>query len=84
MASIRESSTWISFAVTALFLGRLVFRLYGLTFGPQTGLAGTAPLDQAAAFGSSQNPWLSGLVLIMFVYYIVYNITLMVKRNKLA
>ncbi|MGZ7445365.1 CcdC protein domain-containing protein [Paenibacillus sp. TH7-28] len=79
-----RSSTWISFAVTALFFGRLIFRLYGLTFGPQAGLAGTAPMNQAAAFGSSQNPWLSGLVLIMFVYYIVYNITLMVKRNKLA
>lgn len=76
-----STSAWINFSVLALFFGRLVYRFYELLWGP---LAGLKDADTLASIGNSSSPWLSGLMLIMFVYYVGFNIALMRKKHKLS
>lgn len=71
---------WIGGAVTVLFLSRLGYRVYELTQPGQyeAGAAMAVPLQMTG------NLWLSGFLLIMFAYYIVYNILIMRGITRLG
>jgi hypothetical protein len=78
-------NAWIGSLVTAIFLGRLIYRMYemftlGNLGGPQGGLSLT---DKLATMGyNADAPWTSGLLLIMFAYYVMYYIILLRKQKK--
>ncbi|EST11969.1 CcdC protein domain-containing protein [Sporolactobacillus laevolacticus] len=73
-------NVWIGSLVSALFLGRLFFRFYGLyTSGLLQGNA--ANPQQINQVGNS---WTAGLLLIIFAYYIVYYIFLLRKHKQLV
>jgi len=74
-----NSSLWISFTVMALFFGRLAYRFYMLFFVNGDHVKS---MEALTSIGSSPSPWMSGLMLIMFVYYIVYNISLLTRKHK--
>lgn len=78
-----QPNTWIGSAVLALFLGRLVYRMYSIY---EMGLLSGGAEAQAAAVNMNQIPgatWTAGLILIMFSYYTVYFILLMRKEKHL-
>lgn len=68
-----RSSIWIGGTVTALFLGRLVYRFYTLFAMDGSG----QPMGAAERLTAMGSGWTSGLMLIMFAYYVVYNVLLM-------
>ncbi|WP_276353272.1 hypothetical protein [Cohnella caldifontis] len=70
-----RTNPWIGGLVIVLFIGRLVFRVYQLieTDAFSEGASGTL---SAMAGG-----WTSGLLLVLFAYYVVYN-SLLLRRAK--
>jgi hypothetical protein len=67
---------WVGTAVTVIFLGRLAYRFYAAY--SQAGDGGFASMQ----FGASNNSWASGLILIMFAYYITYYLILLAKQRR--
>ncbi|MBW7453632.1 hypothetical protein K0U00_06230 [Paenibacillus sepulcri] len=70
-------SAWIGGTVTILFLGRLIYRIYDMM---QSGNLeqGLQLSDRLKDMGSS---WTSGLMLIMFAYYVTCNIILLSRQE---
>jgi hypothetical protein len=74
-------STMIGSFVTFLFIGRIIYRIYqmyllGQSGGFQAGQSGDVQ-NMNYAIGNS---WGSGLILIMFAYYVFYYITILRKN----
>lgn len=74
-----RSSAWIAGIVTLLFFGRLIYRIIDMI---QSGYfqQGAQMSDRLAVMGSS---WSAGLMLIMFAYYVTYNVILLNKQKGL-
>jgi hypothetical protein len=72
-------NTWIGSLVTAIFIGRLIYRFYKLySLGNLSGIqSGQSFQNMSYVNGSS---WTTGLLLIMFAYYVFYYIILL--RNQ--
>jgi len=76
---------WIGSIVTVIFLARFIYRFYGIFAG------GTLNgLQQGQTNGLQNmgiaigNSWTAGLMLIMFAYYVIYNIVLIKRQKQLA
>ncbi|WP_052487035.1 hypothetical protein [Gordoniibacillus kamchatkensis] len=67
-------NTWIGGIVTLLFFGRLIYRIYGI-FTTTSG----GGLDRLQAMAGG---WTAGLMLIMFAYYVVYNMIILQKQKQ--
>ncbi|GGH87830.1 disulfide bond formation protein DsbB [Pullulanibacillus pueri] len=81
-----QPNTWIGGVVTLLFLGRFLYRFYtmyeiGAFNNTQSTSLSSGNMDAFNLSGSS--PWSTGLILIMFAYYIFYYIHLMRKEKDL-
>lgn len=75
-----RSNEWIGGAVTALFFGRVAYRVYQMI--DQGLLQDDARFAESMqSFGGS---WTSGLTLIMFAYYLAYNLYLLRKNRMLV
>lgn len=72
-----RANAWIGGFVTVLFLGRLIYRFYGLL---QPG-GDPSSMTWSERMGGTGNAWMSGLILIMFAYYVTYNLLLMRKQR---
>ncbi|NBD24123.1 DUF1453 family protein [Paenibacillus glycinis] len=71
-----RGNAWIGGVVTALFVGRLVYRIY-------FALASSTGGDwNSADFFAAGSSWTSGLALIMFAYYVVYYALLLKQRGQ--
>jgi hypothetical protein len=69
-----KANVWIGGIVTVLFVGRFVYRMYEMMTVDQ--------LDsQSFNYAAGGSSWASGLMLIMFAYYVVYYVLLM-RRSK--
>lgn len=70
-------NAWIGGLVTVLFLGRLLYRIYGMlqTAGDPSAMSWSERMGMG-------NAWTSGLMLIMFAYYVTYNLLLMRKYRN--
>lgn len=71
-------NAWIGGLVTFLFIGRLLYRIYGVLQSAGDSSA-TSWSERMSGMGNS---WTSGLMLIMFAYYVTYNLLLM-RRQKI-
>lgn len=74
-----RSSTWIAGTVTLLFFGRLIYRIFDMIHSGYF-QQGAQMSDRLAVMGSS---WSAGLMLIMFAYYVTYNVILLSKQKEL-
>lgn len=72
-----RANIWIGSLVTALFIGRFAYRIYIMM------TAGSGGLDNMN-FASPGSAWTSGLMLIMFAYYIVYYFLLTQRQGHAA
>lgn len=70
---------WIGGAITALFLGRLGCRMY-VMLQPEVFADGFS-FRAASPFQSMGGSWTSGLMLVMFAYYITYY-AILLRRVK--
>ncbi|WEG13226.1 hypothetical protein PU629_02350 [Pullulanibacillus sp. KACC 23026] len=71
---------WIGSIVTVIFLARFIYRFYGLfSSGVMSGQSSNMQ-NMGMTMGNS---WTSGLMLIMFAYYIIYYVVLMKKEKRL-
>ncbi|SFI77537.1 hypothetical protein SAMN02799624_02125 [Paenibacillus sp. UNC496MF] len=70
-----KGNAWIGGIVTVLFIGRLGYRVYEMTTA--SGGGGWS----SASFAAGRSGWASGLMLIMFAYYIVYY-ALLLRQGK--
>ncbi|MGO4110366.1 hypothetical protein [Paenibacillus sp. YAF4_2] len=68
-----RANIWIGSLVTALFIGRFGYRFYTMFED--------GPNMQNMNFASSGSSWTSGLILIMFAYYIVFYFLLLRHRG---
>ncbi|PGL72533.1 hypothetical protein [Bacillus sp. AFS055030] len=74
-----NTNIWISSTVTLLFFGRLVYRIYDLYLIEKlNGLQNDVLSNRLQSMASG---WSAGLMLIMFAYYIVFNL-FMIKKEK--
>ncbi len=73
--------TYIGLLVTALFLGRIVYRYSSLITAPQP-VPGGPPGDPLAAFQNS--PWTAGIFGVLVAYYILYYIGILLKSRSLS
>lgn len=71
---------WIGSLVTVIFIGRFVYRIVGMFSANQLGAAQSGN-PWANAMWSSGSGWTSGLMLIMFAYYITYNLIMLRKQR---
>ncbi|MBM7567508.1 CcdC protein domain-containing protein [Paenibacillus sacheonensis] len=71
-----KANAWIGSVVTALFVGRLAYRGYEMATMSHEG-------GWSYSFNAGGSEWASGLLLIMFAYYVVYY-TLLLKQGKQA
>lgn len=76
-------NTWIGIAVTVLFFGRLIYRIY-VMFAMTTSDAAPNGSVLGSGLQSMASGWTSGLLLIMFAYYIAYNIILLRKQKRMV
>ncbi|MCS7461934.1 hypothetical protein N0M98_17490 [Paenibacillus doosanensis] len=78
-----RTNIWIGSVVTALFLGRLAYRVYGMYAMSQSGglQQGGGMMDSLRQMSGG---WTSGFMLIMFAYYIAYNLILLRKQKYAA
>lgn len=75
---------WIGAIVTFIFLARFLYRFYGIfSSGALNGLKqGQAnSMQNLSALGNS---WTSGLMLIMFAYYVIYYVILLKKQKHIS
>lgn len=77
-------NVWIGSIVTVLFFARLLFRFDGIYNQEKLGSlqAGTHAGLQNMGFAVG-NSWTTGLMLIMFAYYVIYNSILLRKQKEL-
>lgn len=76
-----RSNVWVGGIVTVLFLGRLIYRVYDVY--AQTQLPATSQgLSLSDRLQDMTGGWTSGLMLIMFAYYVSYNVILL-RRQEL-
>lgn len=71
------SNPWIGGLVTVLFFGRLAYRVFDMV---QYGFSQNMSVQLQHMAGS----WTSGLMLIMFAYYIAFNMLLLGKQKRLS
>ncbi|WP_282935214.1 hypothetical protein [Paenibacillus sp. RC67] len=71
---------WIGSLVTVIFIARLIYRIFGIFAADHSGAAhpGTSLANGMLSTGSG---WTSGLMLIMFAYYVTYNVILLRKQE---
>ncbi|HWJ78003.1 MAG TPA: hypothetical protein VNR61_07990 [Niallia sp.] len=79
-------NTWIGSAVSAIFFLRLIYRIYNLYI-----LGDLSKLQQQGQDNDFQNisyavgnSWTSGLMLIMFAYYVTYYLIIFRKQKELS
>ncbi|MBE1442910.1 hypothetical protein [Paenibacillus sp. OAS669] len=73
---------WIGSLVTVIFIGRFIYRLFGIfTAGPSGALQSSNPWENPVF--SSGSGWTAGLMLIMFAYYVTYNV-MMLRKQRFA
>jgi hypothetical protein len=75
-------NTWIGSIVTLIFFGRLILRIYDMYMmanhvGLQEGLTLTDRMQTVVG------GWTAGLLLVMFAYYVVYNMIILRKQKHL-
>jgi hypothetical protein len=73
--------TYIGLLVTALFLGRLVYRYSGMLSAPQPAPGGPNA-NPLAAFQNS--PWTAGIFGVLVAYYILYYLGILLKSRSLS
>lgn len=74
-------NVWIGAAVSLLFIGRLLFRMFSLySDGALQGTSSDSAQSMSQAMGNS---WTAGLLLIMFAYYTLYYFILLSNHKKL-
>ena len=79
-----QPNPWIGGVVVVLFLGRFLYRFYEMySLGLLNGTGSTSESSLHQMNMLSGTSWTSGLLLIMFAYYIVYFILLMRKEKEL-
>ncbi|WP_028548447.1 hypothetical protein [Paenibacillus sp. UNC451MF] len=71
---------WIGGLVTVIFIGRLIYRIVGIFSTDPLGTA-TPGNHLASSMLSTGSGWTSGLMLIMFAYYVTYNLILLRKQK---
>lgn len=69
-----KANVWIGSIVTVLFIGRFAYRMYEVMTMPQT--------KDSYNFAAGGSSWSSGLMLIMFAYYVVYYALLITKGKQ--
>ncbi|MCO7125511.1 hypothetical protein NIE88_06970 [Sporolactobacillus shoreicorticis] len=74
-----RTNIWIGGVVSALFIGRLLYRFYEVYSSgmPQGNTAATQQINTNSA-------WSAGLLLIMFAYYVVYYLLLLIKQKQIS
>jgi len=73
---------WIGSSVIVIFLARFIYRFYGLYAGGALSGVQQSQTNGAQTAGLMLgNSWTTGLMLIMFAYYVIYY-TILVKRQK--
>lgn len=79
-------NTWIGSIVIVLFMGRLAYRLYGAySMGAfNTNASQAASSGNMSNMSSFTNSWTSGLLLILFAYYVFYYTVLLRKQKTLS
>ncbi|PWW00890.1 hypothetical protein DFQ01_11135 [Paenibacillus cellulosilyticus] len=65
-----KANVWIGTIVTVLFVGRFAYRMYEM-------MTMSRDRGQNFNFAAGGSHWTSGLMLIMFAYYVVYYVLLM-------
>ncbi|REE83911.1 hypothetical protein A8990_11690 [Paenibacillus taihuensis] len=70
-----KANVWIGSIVTVLFVGRFAYRMYEVMTMPHT--------KDSYNFAAGGSQWSSGLMLIMFAYYVVYYV-LLINKGKQA
>ncbi|CAG7653765.1 hypothetical protein ACFQI7_31230 [Paenibacillus allorhizosphaerae] len=76
-------NTWIGVAVTVLFFGRLIYRFYDMYSMPQGGGV-QGGLTLAGKLQTMVSGWTAGLLLVMFAYYVGYNLLILRKQKQLS
>lgn len=75
-------NAWMGSIVTVVFFGRIIYRIYEMYAAGSTG--GASATARLASIGYDANsPWTTGLIMIMFAYYVTYYINLLRKRKTL-
>lgn len=75
-------NVWIGTAVSLLFIGRLLFRMFSLySSGALQGTSSDSAQSMSQMTGSS---WTAGLLLIMFAYYAIYYFILLRNHKTFA
>ncbi|TVY10906.1 hypothetical protein [Paenibacillus cremeus] len=72
-------NVWIGSLVTVLFLGRLGYRFYTMYTMSQSGHSMAGGFNSFT--GTASVSWTTGLMLIMFAYYVGYNLLLLRKKK---
>ncbi|MCC2685657.1 MAG: hypothetical protein K0R75_2556 [Paenibacillaceae bacterium] len=70
--------TWIGGLVTVLFFARILYRLYDMFVMSSSG----SGLSAADRLQSIAGGWSAGLMLVLFSYYVVYNVIIMRKQKR--
>jgi len=70
-------STWIGGIVTALFFVRILYRIYDMFVMTSSG-SGISATDRLQSIAGG---WSAGLMLILFSYYVAYNVIIMRKQK---
>jgi hypothetical protein len=73
--------TYIGLAVTALFLGRIVYRYSAVLASPQAQPGPPNP-NPFAAYQNS--PWTAGIFGVLVAYYILYYVGILLKSRTLS
>jgi hypothetical protein len=74
-------NSWIGSTVTVLFFARLIYRFYIVfTMAPQAG--GQGGQSWSSGLQSMSVGWSSGLIFVMFAYYVAYNLLLQRKQKQ--
>ncbi|MFT8311870.1 MAG: hypothetical protein ABF629_11940 [Sporolactobacillus sp.] len=74
-----RTNVWIGGLVSALFIGRLLYRFYEVySSGVLQGSTVTARQL------NTNSTWTAGLLLIMFAYYVVYYLLLLIKQKQVS
>ncbi|MFB7141458.1 hypothetical protein ACFCYN_17540 [Gottfriedia sp. NPDC056225] len=77
-----NTNIWISGTVTLLFFGRLIYRIYDIySIEKLHGATNDVLTNRLQSMASG---WSAGLMLIMFAYYIVFNLFMMKKEKNLT
>lgn len=78
-----RANEWIGLTVTVLFIGRLAYRLYTMLAMAQPAAGMTGKPGAWSQWQGTTQGWTSGLMLIMFAYYIVTYWTMLRKLKTM-